>query len=106
MAGTREGGLAAAASNKAQYGDDFYKKIGQKGGSVNRQQSRYFYMNKDAARIAGAKGGRISRKEKKVEPDNEAIDERLWEIYVMKCEQRGVKAGIKDYLVWLEENYS
>lgn len=30
MAGNRETGLKAAATNKAKYGDDFYQKIAQK----------------------------------------------------------------------------
>jgi len=40
-----------------------------------------------------------------VEPDLEAIDERLWELYMSQCEQRGEHPRIKDYLIWLEENY-
>ena len=43
MAGTKAGGKAAAATNKAKYGKDFYANIGAKG---------------------GAKGGRISRRTK------------------------------------------
>lgn len=37
--------------------------------------------------------------------DIDAVDERLWELYVMDCDNRGLKASIKDYLIWLEENY-
>lgn len=33
MAGTLEGGKKAAAKNKAKYGDDFYARIGHKGGA-------------------------------------------------------------------------
>ena len=32
MAGTRAGGLKAAATNKAKYGKKFYSRIGRKGG--------------------------------------------------------------------------
>lgn len=32
MAGTKEGGLKAAATNYARHGKDFYSRIGQKGG--------------------------------------------------------------------------
>lgn len=32
MSGTREGGLKSAATNKLIHGDDFYKRIGSKGG--------------------------------------------------------------------------
>jgi general stress protein YciG len=63
MAGTSEGGKAAASTNKTKYGADFYAKIGAKGGKVGRTGG--FYANRDLARIAGAKGGRISRRGKK-----------------------------------------
>ncbi len=63
MAGTKDGGKAAAATNKSKYGADFYAKIGAKGGK--RGKTGGFYANRDLARIAGAKGGRISRRTKK-----------------------------------------
>lgn len=62
MAGTKAGGKAAAATNKAKYGPDFYAKIGAKGGKKGTTGG--FYANRDLARIAGAKGGRISRRSK------------------------------------------
>ena len=64
MAGTAQGGKKAAATNKAKYGKDFYGRIGQMGGKVGRTGG--FYANRDLARIAGAKGGRISRRTKKL----------------------------------------
>ena len=64
MAGTKAGGKAAAATNKAKYGSDFYAKIGAQGGKKGRTGG--FYANRELARIAGAKGGRISRRTKKV----------------------------------------
>ena len=64
MAGTKAGGRAAAATNKAKYGADFYAKIGARGGKVGRTGG--FFVNRDLARVAGAKGGRISRRTKKV----------------------------------------
>lgn len=63
MAGTKAGGQAAAATNKRKYGEDFYGKIGAKGGKLGRTGG--FYANRDLARTAGAKGGRISRRPKK-----------------------------------------
>lgn len=63
MAGTKAGGQAAAATNKKKYGADFYAKIGAKGGVVGKTGG--FYANRDLARIAGQKGGRISRRTKK-----------------------------------------
>jgi general stress protein YciG len=62
MAGTKAGGIAAAATNKRKYGDDFYGKIGAKGGKVGRTGG--FFANRELARAAGAKGGRISRRTK------------------------------------------
>lgn len=55
MAGTIEGGKNAAITNKKKYGDDFYKKIGSKGGKIGRTGG--FYANRELARSAGSKGG-------------------------------------------------
>lgn len=63
MAGTKAGGKAAAATNKAKYGADFYAKIGAAGGKKGRTGG--FYANRDLAREAGARGGRVSRRTKK-----------------------------------------
>lgn len=62
MAGTKEGGRKAADKNLAK-DPDFYKKIGMKGGSNGHTGG--FAANPDLARIAGAKGGRISRRPSK-----------------------------------------
>ena len=64
MAGTKSGGKAAAATNKTKHGADFYARIGAMGGKKGRTGG--FYANRDLARVAGAKGGRISRRTKKV----------------------------------------
>lgn len=64
MAGTKLGGQKAAAANKAKYGSDFYAKIGAKGGKLGNTGG--FAANPELARIAGAKGGRISRRRKTV----------------------------------------
>ena len=64
MAGTIQGGKAAASTNKNRYGADFYAKIGAKGGKKGKTGG--FFANRELARIAGAKGGRISRRSKKV----------------------------------------
>ena len=62
MAGTKEGGRAAAATNKAKYGADFYAKIGAKGGKKGRTGG--FFANRKLAKTAGAIGGRKSRRTK------------------------------------------
>lgn len=63
MAGTKAGGKAAAATNKAKYGPEFYAKIGAKGG--RKGHTGGFFANRELARLAGQKGGRISRRTKK-----------------------------------------
>src|SRR5579883_2880602 len=62
MAGTKVGGKAAATTSKAKYGADFYARIGAKGGQKGHTGG--FYANRELARVAGAKGGRISRRVK------------------------------------------
>ena len=62
MAGTKEGGQAAARTNKRKYGSDFYAKIGAKGGRLGRTGG--FAANRDLARTAGTIGGRKSRRAK------------------------------------------
>jgi len=63
MAGTKKGGQAAASTNKNKYGADFYAKIGAMGGKKGKTGG--FYADRDRAREAGRKGGRISRRGKK-----------------------------------------
>jgi len=60
MAGTKVGGRKAAATNKAKYGVNFYAEIGRKGGMNGHTGG--FAFNPALAKIAGAKGGRISRR--------------------------------------------
>lgn len=62
MAGTKEGGRKAAATNKAKYGLNFYADIGRKGGRNGHTGG--FAANPELAREAGAKGGRISKRGK------------------------------------------
>jgi len=64
MSGTKNGGQAAANTNKSKYGADFYAKIGSMGGKKGRTGG--FFANRELARLAGAKGGRISRRTKKI----------------------------------------
>lgn len=60
MPGTKAGGMKAAKMNKKLYGDDFYRMIGSKGGRNGHTGG--FAANPALARVAGAKGGRISRR--------------------------------------------
>lgn len=60
MAGTKTGGRKTAATNIKKYGRDFYQEIGRKGGRNGHTGG--FAANPELAKIAGRKGGRISRR--------------------------------------------
>lgn len=62
MAGTKEGGKKAAATNLAK-NPNFYRDIGRIGGS--RSTAGGFAASPALAKIAGAKGGKISRRKPK-----------------------------------------
>ena len=62
MAGTKMGGIKAAATNKMRYGTAFYETIGRKGGEISRGGG--FAANPELARIAGQRGGKASRRPK------------------------------------------
>lgn len=62
MAGTKEGGMKARATNLARHGEDWYSRIGRIGGRNGHTGG--FASNHELARIAGAKGGRNSRRGK------------------------------------------
>lgn len=68
MSGTKAGGQKAKMTNFEKYGKDFYKNIGQKGGKNGHTGGfASTVVGEDGltglqrARIAGAKGGRISK---------------------------------------------
>ena len=63
MVGSREGGLKAKQKILAN-DKDFYRKIGRLGGSAETSEPKGFACNPELARIAGAKGGRISKRGK------------------------------------------
>ncbi len=60
MSGTTTGGQKAALTNTMRHGKDFYARIGAAGGKKGHTGG--FYANRELARLAGAKGGRISRR--------------------------------------------
>lgn len=74
MAGTKAGGRAAAATNKAKYGSDFYARIGAEGGKRGHTggffkakcECGYLPFTHKKARCAGYKGGRLSKRTKLV----------------------------------------
>lgn len=63
MAGTLEGGIKARDKNYKNYGKDFYRNIGRKGGQNGTTGG--FYANRELASIAGRKGGKISKRTKR-----------------------------------------
>ena len=60
MAGNHEGGLKTAQTLKAKYGDDYFSKMGKKGGMLGHTGG--FAANPELAKIAGKKGGSISKR--------------------------------------------
>lgn len=62
MAGTAAGGLKAGETNKKKYGKDFYREIGAIGGRNGHTGG--FAANPKLARLAGACGGRNSKRGK------------------------------------------
>lgn len=74
MAGTKKGGIKAAITNKQLHGRDFYKRIGKKGGQNGHTGG--FAANRELAKIAGRKGGLISKrgKAKKVDYEDERVN--------------------------------
>lgn len=57
MSGTKAGALKTKATNLEKYGPDYYKKIGQMGGSISRPETRPFVIDKELAQRAGRIGG-------------------------------------------------
>lgn len=69
MAGTRSGGLKAKATNLKIHGEDFYRRIGaiggrngSSGGFASDVVGKDGLTGPERARIAGKKGGAISRR--------------------------------------------
>ena len=62
MVGTKAGGIKAAKTNLLRNGKDFYHRIGKIGGQNGHTGG--FAANPELARIAGRKGGLISRRGK------------------------------------------
>lgn len=93
MAGTKAGGKKAAATNKEKYGSEFYANIGRKGGQNGHTGG--FAANPELAKVAGAKGGKISKRGPAKNPRSPHItDEEM--ILVRKREElRRLKAEIR-----------
>lgn len=64
MAGTNAGAIKARDTNYDKHGKDFYKNIGSKGGKKGHTGG--FFDNRELARKAGRKGGKISKRGKAI----------------------------------------
>lgn len=62
MSGTIAGGRKARNTNYKLHGKDFYRIIGSKGGQQKPSKPRGFAANPELAKIAGARGGRKSKR--------------------------------------------
>ena len=69
MAGTVSGGKKAAQKNIKLHGKDFYREIGRKGGKrsttggfASQKVGKDGLTGLERAKLAGAKGGRISKR--------------------------------------------
>lgn len=75
MAGTKAGGAKTAKTNMRKYGPNFYARIGARGGLVSstggfasEKKGEDGLTGPERARIAGAKGGKISRRGPAINP--------------------------------------
>jgi len=80
MAGTKLGGQKAAKLIKEKHGADFYARIGSMGGHnghtggfASEAKGADGLTGPERARIAGAKGGRISKRGKAINPRKENL---------------------------------
>lgn len=80
MAGTKEGGLKAAKTNREKYGDSYYANIGRKGGI--RGHTGGFASSHELAVRAGRLGGLKSRR------SGSPLQKKLEEVFseFIKCE--------------------
>lgn len=63
MSGSKEGSIKATNTIKEKYGEDFFAKIGAKGGATKTKTPKGFAaMTPEQRRLAGSKGGRHSPK--------------------------------------------
>lgn len=62
MSGTKAGGLKVKETLIKRHGENFFKEIGSKGGKVCCPKG--FALNPELAKVAGQKGGKISKRGK------------------------------------------
>ena len=82
MAGTTIGGAKCAKTNKAKYGENYYKNIGSIGGKAKVPKG-FALMDAEKLSEVSRKGGRISRrgmgiKSEVVEIEAETVKKPFW----------------------------
>lgn len=108
MAGTKAGGLKAAATNKRLHGEDFYARIGRRGGQNGHTGG--FASNVKLAKLAGAKGGAKSRRGPSyrtlalLESSKEEIKDKLRVGYRFDTIARDYRTSAKVLVEWLAKN--
>ena len=60
MSGTKAGGIKTREAMYKRHGKDFYREIGRKGGQNGHTGG--FAANPQLAKLAGSKGGKISKR--------------------------------------------
>lgn len=93
MSGTIEGGKKCAATNKQRHGADWYARIGAMGGKNGHTGG--FAANHELAKIAGQKGGRISKRGK-AKPKNVVQDYEEVEDLMSKADYDRLTKGYRD----------
>ncbi len=83
MAGTSAGAVKAAATNKQKHGDDFYARIGAKGGKAVGIKG--FAANIALAKEAGALGGKLSKR-----GPSEARKQKVKEAQALKASGKSI----------------
>lgn len=108
MAGNKIGGIKAREANYKRHGKDFYKRIGAIGGQNGHTGG--FAANPELARLAGAKGGKISKrgaqsvKAQKIEPQKEKIKKLYSSGYTVPQIAEKLNLPYSSLLKWVKEN--
>lgn len=100
MPGTVEGGRKAAATNKKKYGKQFYANIGRKGGKNghtggfnSEKVGKDGLTGPERAKLAGAKGGKLSKRGPAIRLNKEKIESIKRELAEAETEE--LKAEIR-----------
>lgn len=60
MSGTKAGGARTKKTIIERYGKDYYNKLGKQGSAAGDPKKRGFAVNRELAREAGRRGGKVS----------------------------------------------